>query len=295
MRIRRGAKHRGTRGNSGRPHRLPRTGDILLRFHLAALAGLVSCFALGASASAQEVNLFKVLKLEGHQVRWQAPAHEAPRVVTYRVVAEAAEYPGARNCRKLAPLDALIQSSQLSHGAVTEEIGAAFAMWEAAANIAFREAPEGTPADILIGAQVEPEGWAFADVFYDAASPEAIKAISRALICLNPLRRWKVGFDGDLKVYDLRYTLAHEIGHAIGLDHPSGGNQIMGYRYDEQFRSLQPGDLRGAVLLYGAPRTPAVAAAASAPLQGSAAQASPPRLFARRWGSRGLTTRPTGP
>jgi hypothetical protein len=245
--------------------------------------------------SAQDVNLFKILKLDGHQVRWQASADGSPRVVTYRVVAETAQFPGARNCRKLAPLDGLIQSSGLTHAAVTEELRAAFAMWEAAAHITFREAPEGTPADILIGAQVEPEGWAFADVFYDSASPEAIKPISRALVCLNPLRRWKVGFDGDLKVYDLRYTLAHEIGHAIGLDHPNGGSQVMGYRYDEQFRTLQPGDVHGAALLYGAPRAPALVAAASTPLQSSIAQASPSRVFARRWGSRGLSTRPAIP
>src|SRR5262249_33151728 len=76
--------------------------------------------------------------------------------------------------------------------------------------------------------------------------------ISLARICLNPAKRWKIGFDGDLTVYDLRYTLAHEIGHAIGLDHPVSAGQIMGYRYEEHFRSLQPGDTHGATLLYGA-------------------------------------------
>ena len=75
--------------------------------------------------------------------------------------------------------------------------------------------------------------------------------IGRSLICLNPRQPWKIGFDGDLKVYDLRYTLAHEIGHAIGLDHPSPSGQLMSYRYDEGQPGLQPGDIKGAALLYG--------------------------------------------
>ena len=163
-------------------------------------------------------------------------------------------------------------------------------MWEAVADITFQEAPEDTRADILIGAQIEPEGWAFADVFYDAASPEPIKPISRALVCLNPLKSWKVSFDGDLKTYDLRYTLAHEIGHAIGLDHPSGGGQIMGYRYEERFRALQPGDVRGAILLYGEPREAGVAVAAASE-RTEALRASPARRFAKRWGTRAFTAR----
>jgi hypothetical protein len=79
---------------------------------------------------------------------------------------------------------------------------------------------------------------------------------------------WKVGFDGNLDVYDLRYTLEHEIGHAIGLDHPSPSGQLMSYRYDEGQSGLQSGDIKGAALLYGpkpgakrfAGRTPPLAA-----------------------------------
>ena len=44
-------------------------------------------------------------------------------------------------------------------------------MWQAAANIGFREAADPAKADILIGAQLEPEGWAFANVFYDTPPP----------------------------------------------------------------------------------------------------------------------------
>jgi hypothetical protein len=229
------------------------------------MVGLLCCALAGAPLAAEtqllpsrEASLFKVLKLEGHQVRWSRPADGSPRVITYRLVTEPLRFPGARNCRGLAPLDELAATSGVSMTALKEEAKAALAMWEAAANIVFKEALAGAPADILIGAQTEPDGWAFADVFYDPDAPEAIKPISQALVCLNPGKRWKVGFDGDLKTYDLRYTLAHEIGHAIGLDHPSGGSQVMHFRYEERFRALQPGDINGAVSLYGAPPAPPV-------------------------------------
>jgi hypothetical protein len=206
----------------------------------------------------REASLFKVLKLEGHQVRWPRPADGSPRIITYRLVTETMRFPSARNCRGLASLDELATTSGVSMEVLKQEARAALSMWEAAANIVFKEAPADASADILIGAQTEPDGWAFADVFYDPATPEAIKPISQALVCLNPVKRWKVGFDGDLKTYDLRYTLAHEIGHAIGLDHPAGGSQIMHFRYEERFRALQPGDINGAIALYGAAPAPSV-------------------------------------
>jgi len=238
---------------------------------LGAFQALLCVATTVAPLGAQEVEAYRILKMDGHPVRWKRPDNGAPRVVTYRLVTEAVRIPGARNCRALTSLDGLSARSRLSLPAIRQEIAAAFAMWEAAANITFKEAAEGAPADILIGAQMEPDGWAFADVFYDAASPEAIKPISQALVCLNPTRPWKVGFDGDLTAYDLRYTLAHEIGHAIGLDHPAGGNQIMAYRYEERFRALQPGDVRGAVALYGAPGAPTVVVASGDPQGGGKA------------------------
>ena len=114
----------------------------------------------------------------------------------------------------------------------------------------FRETRDTAAAGILIGAQARPLGRAFTNVALKQGTGEK-KVIGRSLICLNPKQPWKVGFDGRLGVYDLRYTIAHEIGHAIGLDHPSAAGQLMSYRYDEKQTGLQPGDIQGAVLLYG--------------------------------------------
>lgn len=263
------------------------TGENPLRILIAGLVGLL--FGAFGAAEAQDGNVFKILKLEGHQVRWQVPRDGEPRVVTYQLANGVVEFSSARNCRKITNLDELIAASQIDVTTLRTELAAAFSMWEAAANITFREAPEGKRADILLGAQMEPEGWAFADVFYDIASSEPIKPISRALVCLNPLRRWKVGFDGDLRKYDLRYTFAHEIGHAIGLDHPGGGDQIMGYRYEEHFRTLQSGDIRGAIALYGEARNAGLSQIQSGPIQTRVPVYSV-RRFAKRWGTRGFNT-----
>jgi len=253
------------------------------------LAGLICCAPVVAVAG--DAPVFRILKLEGNAVHWQVAANGQRRVVTYSITAQDREFAGARNCRKMTSLDGLLAASRIAPDRLHQEMAAAFAMWEAAANISFREAPTPALADIVIGAQIEPEGWAFADVFYDVMAPEPVKPISRALICLNPARRWKVGFDGDLQAYDLRYTLAHEIGHAIGLDHPSGAGQIMGYRYEETFRELQPGDIAGAVQLYGAHQPDAVIAA-SAPSHSRARHTSPARLYAKRWGGRAFAAPP---
>jgi hypothetical protein len=211
------------------------------------LAGLAFCIL--SSAAEGETPSFKILKLDGNAVQWRGMV--AKKAVTYAVVEQDATFERARNCRRMTRLDGLLSKSQIVPETARAEIIAAFAMWEAVAGISFREAEDSQQADILIGAQLDPVGWAFADVFYDASTHEAVKPITRSLICLNPLRGWKVGFDGDLQRYDIRYTLAHEIGHAIGLDHPVGAGQIMGYRYEEAFRELQPGDIAGAVQLYG--------------------------------------------
>jgi Matrixin len=215
------------------------------------LVGLACC-ANSVACLAAYAGDFTLLKLGGSTVHWRSAHPGQAPIVTYTILRRPMEVNGARNCGKLSALDDLEARSLLSDEVVRREIAAAFAMWQAAANIDFRETKLAEYANIVIGAQGEPEGWAFSNVSYNAQSAEAIKPITQSLICLNPLRRWKIGFDGNLKIYDIRYTIAHEIGHAIGLDHPDNDDQIMGYRYQEHFRVLQTGDVAAVTLLYGA-------------------------------------------
>lgn len=254
---------------------------------LAHAIGPVLAQDAAAVAAFDAAKPYKILRLEGNSVRWRKPADGASLVLTYRLVVDREQFPGARNCERMTSVKSLLVRSGVAVASFREELAAAFAMWETAADLTFREAREGAPADIMIGAQLEPEGWAFADVVYDRASPERIKPISRALVCLNPLRRWKVGFDGDLKAYDLRYTLTHEIGHAIGLDHPAATGEIMGFRYEERFRTLQPGDVKGVVALYGKRTGPRMVA--SDPNRG--AKPSSAAGLNQHWETRAFTAR----
>ena len=210
-------------------------------------------------------------------LRWQRSFEGGSPEITYSVLTGPQAFSNAHNCRGMTAFDGLLAASGIARSRLDRELATAFAMWEAVTGLTFRKARRGESASILIGAQVDPAGWAFADVIYKAESPQHIKAISQALICLNPKRRWKVGFDGNLKVYDLRYTFAHEIGHAIGLDHPIGSGQIMDHRYEERFRDLQPGDVMGATTLYGAPAGPSPTSGSTATITSACCASRRPR------------------
>jgi hypothetical protein len=195
---------------------------------------------------------FRLLDLENQSVKWQSPRWGESAAVTYAFATEPTTTKGARNCAKLLPPNVAYAPSHISDAQFRHEVAAAFRMWERAANISFRQIDDAEAANILIGAQGEPIGRAFTNVALKPAGADGRKAIARSLICLNPRQPWKIGFDGNLDVYDLRYTIAHEIGHAIGLDHPSAAGELMSYRYDEKQTGLQAGDIKGAALLYGA-------------------------------------------
>jgi hypothetical protein len=195
---------------------------------------------------------FRLLGLDGNLVQWGTARHKGAVSVTYAFVRNPTRFDDARNCDGMVALDALLARSGIDFEQLRSEATVAFSMWESVADIRFREVDDPARAGILIGAQLEPTGHAFADVKYEPGDGPW-RQIKRSLICLNPEKRWKIGFDGNLKIYDLRYTLAHEIGHAIGLDHPEPSGQIMSARYEERFRTLQSGDVRGAIQLYGLP------------------------------------------
>lgn len=205
----------------------------------------------GAPASSGTLSEYRHLTLDGHLVKWGAPTLGAGAAISYAVVTVETHFAGARNCGGIAPVGGLLQANRIARPLFDEELAAAFRGWASIANVAFRRT-DPAAADILIGAETEPRGFAFTNVVYDRQAPgTGPRRIERSVICLNPAKAWKVGFDGNLDVYDLRYTLLHEIGHAIGLDHPTIQGQLMNFKYLERFRAPQVGDVAGVVGLYG--------------------------------------------
>jgi Matrixin len=217
----------------------------------------------------------RLLVLEGSWVKWGQPKWGAGATVTYAFASGSRTSPGARNCASLLPFDELVKRTGLPGRQVESEAESAFAAWAQVTGLSFVETKDPARADIVIGAQGNPAGRAFTNVELDAgpvaeapaaergftisaeppspaAKPQGLRQIHKALICFNPLAKWKIGFDGNLDVYDIRYTLTHEIGHAIGLDHPGVAGALMDFRYDEKQKSLTRGDVDAAQRLYGA-------------------------------------------
>lgn len=264
---------------------------------------MATAFSLLAGIACAEQGTFlgfRLLNLEDQQVKWQTPTFGKSAIVTYAFATTEVETPDARNCASMLPPERAYEPSQITQQQFRAEVAAAFRMWEKVADIKFSESSDPTTAGIVIGAQTVPVGRAFTNVELTSGSQDKSgekKTISRSLICLNPQQPWKIGFDGRLGVYDVRYTIAHEIGHAIGLDHPSAAGQLMSYRYDEKHTGLQNGDIKGAVLLYG-PRAATQRYATAKDEQGktgSAANSEPDGSWPFGIGAKRVTPAPASP
>src|SRR5262249_44194105 len=101
---------------------------------------LVGCF-FATSVQAQTFLGFRLLDLNGHNVRW--PSDSDGNVnVTYAFVTKPFTSAGARNCADMVPLSGLFAKSKVSPAEFQSEVREAFDMWEKVANIKFREIEE---------------------------------------------------------------------------------------------------------------------------------------------------------
>lgn len=249
-----------------------------------ALLGVLGFVCLPAVEAVRAADL---LRVEGRIVKWSPPTTGRTTVITYSVlsrsylVARRTKILSPDNCGSMQPFsDILTNSPEVSQVSSTRELRAALSAWEHVADIKFVEVSVPEHAQIVIGATEAKAGPAFANLSLNnrrglqqsadkalggtndgasngaSLSPDdkSVAFIGQSFVCLNQNMRWKVGFDGNLRVYDLRHAFMHEIGHAIGLDHPGRSGSVMGFRYDESVREPQPADIIAVQRLYGPPR-----------------------------------------
>lgn len=215
---------------------------------------VLCCFGAFLLADPLRAEEHRLLRLGGYNLKWGTPGYGEPTTVTYAPLKTAAQFPDAINCRSLRPWDTLEIGPALDLDAVRQAVNRAAAMWAEVADVRLRRAVQSERADILFGVQGEPRGVAFTNVWYETdKAADGIAPLSRATICVNPEIAWSVVPDGNEVTYDLRTVMAHEFGHAIGLDHPGAEGPLMAYRYQEGVQRPRAPDIAGAARLYGTP------------------------------------------
>lgn len=136
------------------------------------------------------------------------------------------------------------------------EIEAALGAWSAVADITFVEVADlgepfnipGGSGDIRFGGHLfDGAGGTLAHGFF----PPANGLTAAGDIHFDTAELWKIGFGGP--GFDIFQVAAHEIGHAIGLEHETIETALMNPFYTEAFSGLLADDIAGAVTIYGAP------------------------------------------
>jgi hypothetical protein len=248
---------------------------------LVVIALAVSAHILSGSVTRAEA----LLRADGHLLKWKSHSPGAETVISYAVLSADFTVPGGKrtlspdNCGAMhAFADIIAKSPDVSVETAKQELKAAFKAWEGSAALTFVEVDDPNRANIIIGAAHSAGGRAFANLSFRTVqghtplakglgktipdnsfnSSKAVDhdrsdfvAIEQAYVCLSPQSRWKVGFDGKVDIYDLRYTFTHEIGHAIGLDHPGKSGSVMAFSYEERVQQLTPADISAVQQLYG--------------------------------------------
>lgn len=131
-----------------------------------------------------------------------------------------------------------------------DEVAAAFAAWEAVANIDFVQVADSASVNIRLGNyNIDGRAGPGGSSTLGTASTWWVGSYYRAA---------QVVFDVDAydSVDNFYWTALHEIGHAIGLDHATVTTAVMYYAKPQgAVGALTADDIAGARLLYGAPGT----------------------------------------
>lgn len=200
-------------------------------------------------AKLPKVDRKQILKVGGAKL--QAGAH-----VRWTLLDRDHTDPALKNCRSMVSISRLFANSPLTIEIVRREAERGLAVWSDVADLHFEYVASVEHADIIVGAQAVPEGWAFADITFKTDETSSFGTITKAAVCFNPERLWSV--DDSAGAYCLRHTFAHEFGHTLGLDHPqaSTADFIMSYKYYKCDTPAHPLERKAIQYLYGETKKP---------------------------------------
>ena len=186
--------------------------------------------------------------------KWGPAVFGTGATVTYSFMSDgvscAAEFAGCTN----TSLDTLFNGLGISDASWSGAVTSAFAAWSSVANLTFvLIADDGaafnaatTSGDIRLGAHFfDGVGGTLAHGFF----PPVNGATAAGDIHFDKDEAWKVGFGG--AGFDIFQVMAHELGHALGLDHTGVAGSLMNPFYTEAFSGPQADDIDGMRFIYG--------------------------------------------
>lgn len=220
---------------------------------------IAACLALPTAAQAQH---FHELLAPGSPIsgtfvtgptvpgKWgSATMGTSGGVVTWSIMGPGISFPGESGAPGLS-----VDLSTIFPIGYMAELQAAFDQWEAIADIDFVFVTDGGGAFnaepvgmIRVGAHAfDGSGGTLAHGFF----PPVNGAFAAGDIHFDSAETWKLSFGGP--GFDIQQVMAHEIGHAIGLDHTAVPSSLMNPFYTEAFAGVQADDIAGAQFIYGA-------------------------------------------
>ncbi len=186
--------------------------------------------------------------------KWGDPTFGTGATITWSLITTpiACGNDGTAACTSIVPLSTFMPAG------FETEIERAFASWSAAADLTFLEVVDsglafnasGAAGDIRVGGHAfDGAGGTLAHGFF----PPANGVSAAGDIHFDIAETWKIGLGG--AGFDIFHVAAHEIGHAIGLDHTDNIGALMDTFYTEAFSGPQADDIAGAQFVYGEPQT----------------------------------------
>ena len=184
--------------------------------------------------------------------KWGPPVFGTGASVTWSLM------PTGTSCAGEAAGCSITALSSFMPAGFLTQIQNAFAAWAAVANLTFTQiaddgAPEGgatASGDIRLGGHFfDGAGGTLAHGFY----PPSNGGTFAGDIHFDTGDTWKIGFGG--AGFDIFQVAAHEIGHALGLDHTAVPGSLMNPFYSEAFSGPQADDIAGMVFIYGPKQT----------------------------------------